>query len=57
MTRTPTDYETIYQLFVAYTREQFDADERETIGRHIDALSDWNLRVLVNVWLEDIEAT
>jgi len=57
MTRTPTDYETIYQLFVAYTREQFDEDERRTIGRHIDALSDWDLRVLVNDWLEDIEGT
>ena len=55
MTRTPTDYETIYQLFVAYTREQFDADERETIGRYLDTLSDWNLRVLINDWLQDIE--
>ena len=50
-----TEFETIYELFVAYTREQFDADERETIGRYLDTLSDWNLRVLINDWLQDIE--
>ena len=32
-----------------------DSDERETIGRYLDELSDWNLRVLINDWLEDIE--